>query len=105
MNEGNILVVDDTRENLHLLSDMLSEHGYLVRPISNGRGAISSAQFSPSDLILLDILMPGMDDYEVCSEVRPPLFDLSPNPSPTRRGASFSPFPCREGGRGVRFRQ
>lgn len=35
---GNILVVDDTRENLRLLSDMLTGQGYLVRPVSNGLG-------------------------------------------------------------------
>lgn len=69
-NTGNILVVDDTRDNLRLLSDMLTGQGYLVRPVSNGDGAISSAQFSPPDLILLDILMPGIDGYEVCRRLK-----------------------------------
>ncbi len=69
-NTGNILVVDDTRENLHLLSDMLTGQGYLVRPVSNGDGAISSALFTPPDLILLDILMPDIDGYEVCRRLK-----------------------------------
>jgi len=67
---SNILVVDDTRENLRLLSDVLTGQGYLVRPVPNGPRAISSAQFSPPDLILLDILMPDMDGYEVCRRLK-----------------------------------
>ncbi len=65
-----ILVVDDAHENLHLLSSMLSGEGYLVLPVSNGPQAISSAQFRHPDLILLDILMPEMDGYEVCRRLK-----------------------------------
>ncbi len=63
MNEVNILVVDDNRDNLRLLSDVLTAQGYRVRPTSKGRRAISAAQTKPPDLILLDILMPEMDGY------------------------------------------
>ncbi len=70
MSEANILVVDDTRDNLHLLAKILSGQGYLVRPVSNGPGAISSAQYRPPDLILLDIMMPDMDGYEVCQRLK-----------------------------------
>jgi len=67
---SNILVVDDIRENLRLLYNLLTGHGYDVRPVSNGNRAISSAQFRPPDLILLDILMPEMDGYEVCKRLK-----------------------------------
>jgi PAS domain S-box-containing protein len=67
---SSILVVDDTRENLRLLSDLLTGQGYDVRPVSNGRGAISSARFRVPDLALLDILMPGVDGYAVCQALK-----------------------------------
>jgi PAS domain S-box-containing protein len=67
---SSILVVDDTHENLRLLSDLLSLQGYDVRPVPNGRQAISSAQFTVPDLILLDILMPDIDGYAVCQALK-----------------------------------
>ncbi len=68
--QGNILVVDDTPENLQLLVGMLKEKGYKVRPVPSGDLALSGAQFLPPDLILLDIMMPEMDGYEVCSKLK-----------------------------------
>ncbi|MBD3306847.1 response regulator [candidate division KSB3 bacterium] len=68
--KANILVVDDTHANLHILVDLLSEHGYLVRPVPNGHLALSAAQIEPPDLILLDIKMPGMSGYEVCERLK-----------------------------------
>ena len=65
-----ILVVDDTPANLRLLSGMLSEQGYKVRPAPNGELALRSAQASPPDLILLDINMPGLSGYEVCQQLK-----------------------------------
>ncbi len=53
-----------------MLVKILSGQGYLVRPVSNGRKAISSAQHSLPDLILLDIMMPEMDGYEVCQRLK-----------------------------------
>ncbi len=64
--KGDILLVDDTLDNLRLLSSMLIEQGYNVRPVSDGRQADSAATGKPPDLILLDIMMPEMDGYEVC---------------------------------------
>ncbi len=61
---ADILVVDDTHDNLRLLSKMLIEHGYYVRPVYDGKKAISAIQDQLPDLILLDIMMPGMDGYE-----------------------------------------
>ena len=63
---GNILIVDDTPENLTVLLQMLTEQGYRVRPALSGEIALKSVQADPPDLILLDILMPEMDGYEVC---------------------------------------
>ncbi|MCW6036632.1 PAS domain S-box protein [Spirulina subsalsa FACHB-351] len=68
--KGNILVVDDTAANLRLLVDMLSRSGYRVRPALNGKLAILGAQAKPPDVILLDIMMPEMDGYEVCQRLK-----------------------------------
>jgi adenylate cyclase len=68
--QGNILIVDDTPDNLRLLSTALVQHGYLVRNAINGALALSSAQVTKPDLILLDIMMPGMDGYEVCKRLK-----------------------------------
>jgi len=67
---GNILVVDDTPENLQLLVEMLKEKGYKVRPVPSGDLALCAAQISPPDLILLDIMMPEMDGYQVCTKLK-----------------------------------
>jgi adenylate cyclase len=68
--QGNILIVDDTPDNLRLLSTALVQHGYVVRNAINGALALSSAQVTKPDLILLDIMMPGMDGYEVCKRLK-----------------------------------
>jgi two-component system sensor histidine kinase/response regulator len=65
-----ILIVDDTPANLQLLSGMLKEQGYKVRPVPSGKLALQVAQIEPPDLILLDILMPEMDGYEVCEKLK-----------------------------------
>lgn len=68
--KGNILIVDDTPENLQVLSATLSERGYKVRGVIKGKMAIRAAQSSPPDLILLDIRMPDMNGYEVCEQLK-----------------------------------
>lgn len=65
-----ILVVDDTPESLSLLADMLSCHGYRVRAAINGAMALKTIEKSVPDLILLDINMPDMDGYDVCTHVK-----------------------------------
>ena len=62
----NILIVDDTPENLRLLVNILKETDYKVRPVPNGKAALTAVKASLPDLILLDINMPEMDGYEVC---------------------------------------
>ncbi len=65
-----ILIVDDTPENLTVLRQMLTEQNYMVRPALNGEIAIKAVNTSSPDLILLDIRMPGMDGYEVCKQLK-----------------------------------
>jgi two-component system sensor histidine kinase/response regulator len=67
---ANILVADDTVENLRLLVNMLGGQGYEVRPVTGGARAIAAAERDPPDLILLDINMPDMNGYEVCAELK-----------------------------------
>ena len=61
-----ILIVDDSPENLRVLSFMLSTQGYEVKKAVSGRFALQSIEVINPDLILLDINMPDMDGYEVC---------------------------------------
>ncbi|SKB16116.1 Putative Histidine kinase (fragment) [Planktothrix sp. PCC 11201] len=67
---ANILVVDDTVDNLRLLDTFLSGCGYNVRLSRDGNFAIRSALEDPPDLILLDIMMPPPDGYEICSQLK-----------------------------------
>jgi PleD family two-component response regulator len=68
---GNILIVDDSPENLSVLTRMLAEEGYQVRPAISGELALKAIQKSPPDLVLLDIMMaPGIDGYEVCRQLK-----------------------------------
>ncbi|MBW4657154.1 MAG: EAL domain-containing protein [Drouetiella hepatica Uher 2000/2452] len=65
-----ILIVDDTPENLRLLSTILIRQGYGVRKAINGKIALMAAQTVQPDLILLDIMMPEMNGYEVCQHLK-----------------------------------
>lgn len=67
---ASIMVVDDTPANLRLLEDMLEEAGYRVLAFPRGDLALQAAAKSPPDLILLDILMPDMDGFEVCRHLK-----------------------------------
>jgi signal transduction histidine kinase len=72
MNENpqSILIVDDIPANLLLLSGMLKERGYRVRPVTDSEEALQAAQRVPPDLILLDVTMPGMNGYELCERMK-----------------------------------
>ena len=65
-----IQIVDDKPENLTLLSSVLVKHGYEVRTSITGDLALASAKKYPPDLILLDIMMPDMNGYEVCQQLK-----------------------------------
>lgn len=70
ISKGNILIVDDTPNNLRLLSVTLTQQGYEVRSAINGSMALTGAKVEPPDLVLLDIMMPGMSGYEVCQYLK-----------------------------------
>jgi diguanylate cyclase (GGDEF)-like protein/PAS domain S-box-containing protein len=65
-----ILIVDDTPDNLRLLTDLLSTRGYKVRIAPDGEFALNSVKTNAPDLILLDIVMPGLNGYEVCRQLK-----------------------------------
>lgn len=65
-----ILVVDDLVDNSFLLQTILEEEGYTVEIASNGRTALRKIKASPPDLILLDVMMPEMNGFEVTRQVR-----------------------------------
>ncbi|MDH3348585.1 MAG: ATP-binding protein [Desulfobulbaceae bacterium] len=65
-----ILVVDDSPESLKLLVNMLMAHGYRVRPSDDPVLALQSALSAPPDLILLDVMMPNMNGFEVCGQFK-----------------------------------
>jgi DNA-binding response OmpR family regulator len=67
MNEKNlILVVDDNKENLKVLNDFLKDMNYRIALALDGASALQIVGENKIDLILLDIMMPGMDGFEVC---------------------------------------
>jgi len=67
MNEDiNILVVDDNQENLKVISSFLKEKQYRIALATDGISALKILENNKIDLILLDIMMPGMDGFEVC---------------------------------------
>ena len=65
-----VLVVDDTRDNVRLLARVLGEQGYGVQFAFDGQTALSLVQTTLPDLILLDIMMPDMNGYEVCTHLK-----------------------------------
>lgn len=67
---ANILVIDDTSDNLLLLGKVLSEHGYQVRRVREGNFALKIAKEYRPDLILLDIIMSSPNGYEICSQLK-----------------------------------
>ncbi|OQW94217.1 MAG: hybrid sensor histidine kinase/response regulator [Beggiatoa sp. IS2] len=64
--QGTLLIVDDTPANVSVLFDFLSESGFKVLVAQDGKRAIQKASYAQPDLILLDVMMPGMDGFEAC---------------------------------------
>jgi len=67
---GNILIIDDNPENLRLLSRMLIRRGYEVRQALNGAIALRAIEIQRPDIVLLDIMMPQINGYEVCKSIK-----------------------------------
>ncbi len=67
---GDILIVDDTPDNLRLLSEMLLKQGYTVRSAISGTAAFMAMNTRCPDLILLDINMPYLNGYDVCRQIK-----------------------------------
>jgi len=67
---GYILIVDDQPDNLRVLSTLLRKRGYECRRAINGHLALRACNSNPPDLILLDIVMPTLDGYEVCQKLK-----------------------------------
>jgi Response regulator containing a CheY-like receiver domain and a GGDEF domain len=67
---ANILIVDDNQENLKVASAFLREKGYKIALALDGSSALQIVTSNKIDLILLDIMMPGMDGFEVCRRLK-----------------------------------
>ena len=65
-----ILIVDDTPMNVKLLEDLLGFHGYEVDAATSGEEALEAIRDRVPDLVLLDVLMPGLSGYDVCRAIR-----------------------------------
>ena len=65
-----VLVVDDQPPNLRLMDAVLSPRGYKVIAVESGQKALTALKELPIDVVLLDIVMPGMDGHEVCRQIR-----------------------------------
>jgi DNA-binding response OmpR family regulator len=68
--KGRILVVDDQRANVEMLAGILRARGYEVLTALDGESALAQVGECPPDLVISDILMPGMDGYELCRRLR-----------------------------------
>ena len=67
---GLILVVDDEEKHRRLLRDMLEANGYRVEVAKDGKAALERVKEAPPDVILLDVIMPGVDGFEVCRQLK-----------------------------------
>ncbi len=65
-----ILIVDDDPVNMQLLEELLTENGYRVDASSDGSEALEFIENESPDLILLDVMMPGLDGYEICEKLK-----------------------------------
>ncbi len=70
MSGGDILVVDDIEKNARLLADVLTARGFTTRTALSGETALVMIGQQPPDLILLDVMMPGLSGYDVCRTLR-----------------------------------
>ncbi|HJY38551.1 MAG TPA: response regulator, partial [Steroidobacteraceae bacterium] len=67
---NSILVVDDTQSNVKVLVEMLGREGYRVLVAREGESALEQARYAMPLVILLDVMMPGIDGFEVCRRLK-----------------------------------
>ena len=71
----NVLLVDDSKTELHVLSELLTKNGYAVRTAENGEEALRRLQEEKPDLILMDVVMPGQNGFQLTRAItRDPQF-------------------------------
>lgn len=68
--QDTILVVDDNRDNVEIMSAFLESRGYRVATASDGQGALARLEEVHPSLVLLDVMMPGMDGWQVCRTIK-----------------------------------
>ena len=68
--EATILVVDDNRDNVEILQAFLESRGYRVASASDGKAALAKLEEVRPALVLLDVMMPGMDGWQVCRTIK-----------------------------------
>ena len=67
---GIVMIIDDTPDNLAILSDTLSEFGYRVLVATDGSSALEQIDYLRPDIILLDVMMPGINGFETCNRLK-----------------------------------
>lgn len=78
LNSHSILIVDDNHNNLEVLSETLTKAGFQVAVAVDGENALEQIQYHKPELILLDVMMPGIDGYQTCRRIKsnPDTFDI-----------------------------
>ena len=69
-NEATILVVDDNRDNVEILQTFLESRGFRVAAAADGKAALAKLEEVHPALVLLDVMMPGMDGWQVCRTIK-----------------------------------
>ncbi|CAN5689458.1 N/A [soil metagenome] len=68
--QASILVVDDNKDNVEILRAYLESRGYWVAEAQDGTAALAKVEEVRPDLVLLDVMMPGMDGWQVCRTIK-----------------------------------
>jgi DNA-binding response OmpR family regulator len=68
--QGTLLMIDDDTELLRLVKLAMESHGFEIKTAASGRAGLEIFQSDPADLVILDIMMPGMDGHAVCKKLR-----------------------------------
>ena len=91
-----VLIVDDDKKLRELLTEYLTEFGFQVFTLSDGRGILSAIKTENPDIIILDIMLPYKDGFEILREIRTTLFRSGDHAYGQRRG--YGPY-CGAGAR------